>query len=145
MAMGPWLASWPSLSFLASRAVQYNLENLVCVLDLVGARTMSTGGCRRRGRSAGSRAKLVVDDEQVDVRTEDERCRSSAHSRAEVVVHNEQVDVDGDLARGAALLPCSASPMKFGGGETSVDGCSTPVVCFSWWRTYIFMHATVSC
>jgi len=69
MAMGPWLASCPSLSFLASRAVQSNLGNLVYVLDVVGARTMSTGGCRRRGRSAGSRAKLVVDDEQVDVRT----------------------------------------------------------------------------
>jgi len=63
MAMGPWLASCPSLSFLASRAVQSNLGNLVYVLDVVGARTMSTGGCQRR---ALLQKHTFVVDEQVD-------------------------------------------------------------------------------
>jgi len=63
MAMGPWLASWPSLSFLASRAVQSNLGNLVYVLVVVGARTMITGGCRRR---ALLHKHTFVVDEQVD-------------------------------------------------------------------------------
>jgi hypothetical protein len=57
----------------------------------------TTRALRRQPSQAGRRRRAGG--------CEDERCRSSADSRAEVVVHNEQVDVDGDLARGAALLP----------------------------------------